>query len=507
MVDLGTLGADSSPAFAVNANGQVVGTSGHAFSWTQAGGMVDLGTLGGASTAIDVNANGQVVGYSDKGEPHAFSWTQAGGMVDLGILNARSTASAVNDRGQVVGFGNLDGSATMHAMVWQFASTPVANAGPSQTVHVGLPVILDGSGSSDPGGFTLTYQWSFFSKPAGSGASLSDPKIVNPTFTSDVRGDYVLQLIVTNSAGNASSPFTVTISTTNSPPVADAGADQSVIVIGTNVQLNGSQSYDLDGDAINYSWTLTSSPPGSTASLIGANTATPTFIAYVHGTYVAQLVVSDQWALSQPKTVTITFENVKPVANAQQSQSIPVGIVAFLDGSGSSDANHDPLTYNWTFVSLPTNSQSAISNPTASIASFMPDLPGTYIAQLIVNDGFVNSDSSTIQFQVFSTESAAIASVTDIQAAVSSLPDIALKNANMKKTLLNKLNAVIASIDASLYADALAKLQIDILGKMDGCATTGNPDKNDWLITCQAQNQVYPLVLETIWIIEGLLPK
>ena len=55
----------------------------HAFSWTQADGMTDLGTLGAArtSSAVNVNAAGQVVGIS---EGHSFSWTKAGGMVDLG---------------------------------------------------------------------------------------------------------------------------------------------------------------------------------------------------------------------------------------------------------------------------------------------------------------------------------------------------------------------------------------------------------------------------------------
>src|SRR5947207_4028599 len=68
-VDLGTLGGTTSSASAVNASGQVVGESSsgdgiRAFSWTAAGGMVDLGTLGGDSVAFAVNASGQVVGHS-----------------------------------------------------------------------------------------------------------------------------------------------------------------------------------------------------------------------------------------------------------------------------------------------------------------------------------------------------------------------------------------------------------------------------------------------------------
>jgi hypothetical protein len=70
---------------------------------------------------------------------------------------------------------------------------PVANAGPNQTVIRGQTVQLDGSGSSQLG--SPTFQWSIYSKPAGSAAVLSS-SLVNPMFVTDKVGLYVLQLVV-----------------------------------------------------------------------------------------------------------------------------------------------------------------------------------------------------------------------------------------------------------------------------------------------------------------------
>ena len=55
---------------------------------------------------------------------------------------------------------------------------PIADAGPNQTVDEGDFVQLDGSGSYDPEGLSLTYSWT-----APPEISLNDPSIVDPTFT------------------------------------------------------------------------------------------------------------------------------------------------------------------------------------------------------------------------------------------------------------------------------------------------------------------------------------
>ena len=90
-------------------------------------------------------------------------------------------------------------------------------------------------------------------------------------------------------------------------PVADAGPDQNAVVGGV-VQLDGSESFDPDGDPISFSWQFMSQPTGSVAELTEPATSSPTFAPDVAGDYVVQLVVSDGTNDSDPDQVTITAQ-------------------------------------------------------------------------------------------------------------------------------------------------------------------------------------------------------
>ena len=158
---------------------------------------------------------------------------------------------------------------------------PVANAGPDQTAFVTQTVTLDGSKSSDVDGDPLTFFWSFVSRPAGSSATLSDPTAVKPAFIVDAEGTYVVQLVV-NDGFEDSAPDTVSISTVNTKPVADAGPDQTALIAQT-VTLDGSKSSDVDGNPLTFFWSFVSRPGGSTATLSDPTAVKPTFVVDAEG--------------------------------------------------------------------------------------------------------------------------------------------------------------------------------------------------------------------------------
>jgi len=91
----------------------------------------------------------------------------------------------------------------------------------------------------------------------------------------------------------------------NQPPVADAGAAQSVAT-GTAVTLSGAASRDPDGDPLSYSWSFTGRPAGSAAALVNPTSVSPSFTPDLAGDYVLSLTVSDGRVTSAPATVTIT---------------------------------------------------------------------------------------------------------------------------------------------------------------------------------------------------------
>src|SRR6476659_1146802 len=155
MYNLGTLGGTNSYAYGLNATGQVTGASDktgdsktHTFLWKPStpngtsGTMFNLGSLGGTeSNGGAINASGQISGSSltnSDAAYHAFLWKPttpngtSGAMHDLGTLGGtESFGGTINTSGQVAGFSYPTGNAAYHAYLW----TPTTLNGASGTMQ------------------------------------------------------------------------------------------------------------------------------------------------------------------------------------------------------------------------------------------------------------------------------------------------------------------------------------------------------------------------------------
>lgn len=183
---------------------------------------------------------------------------------------------------------------------------PVANAG--RDIVITLPqdsVSLNGSASFDPDNNIHDYAWRALSGP-------SSPNVHNPAGATTnvnglVEGSYQFELRVTDTDGLFSRD-TVQVMvikgiTNNHPPIANAGADQTITLPTDNVTLNGSGSTDPDNNIVSYVWTKISGP--SFFSIVNANTAQTQATNLVQGNYQFKLTVTDAGGLFSEDTVQI----------------------------------------------------------------------------------------------------------------------------------------------------------------------------------------------------------
>lgn len=182
---------------------------------------------------------------------------------------------------------------------------PSADAGIDQDSLAGQAITLNASGSSDPDGDTLTYFWTMDSSPAGWSGNIINPDRVSAQFFADTPGTYEAQVTVSDGEYSSSDSVFINVDEPNDQPVANAGFDENVDQ-GDPVSLDGSGSYDPDGDPLTYVWTIVNKPTASNAILNGATTATPSFTADAVGVFSIELIVNDGATSSNADVVRIT---------------------------------------------------------------------------------------------------------------------------------------------------------------------------------------------------------
>jgi hypothetical protein len=276
----------------------------------------------GTAVALD----GQTAAIYALGQLHLLERSVDGNWGQSAKLPAYAGSSGVWIDGETILAGAFTDSETFiragAAFVFQSETpandAPVAIAGSDVAIRAGDNVCLDGGSSFDDNtdSGALQYAWTFSYRPSTSSAELIGADTATPCFTADVADTFSLQLVVSDGQGLSSVPDFLEVGANNLPPTAVAGLDQ-LVVTGTVVALNGSNSTDPENESLTYSWTLDVAPPGSAAVLSGAETATASFTADQEGAYEIALSVSDALGPGESDFLTVVAASPTEFASIQ----------------------------------------------------------------------------------------------------------------------------------------------------------------------------------------------
>jgi len=338
--------------------------------------------------------------------------------------------------------GSLDSNtATISLTIQPINDVPIA-VNDTTTTHEDTPItaIAVLTNDTDTDGDILSI--SDFTQPAhGTAGSNGNGTL---TYSPDLNYNGTDSFTYTISDGNGgtdTASVNITINTVNDAPVAN---DQTVTLNedeSVSITLTAS---DVDGDALTYQ--IGSNPShGKLTGYVPNFTYTPA--ENYNGIDAFTFRTNDGTVNSGDATVAITVNPVNdpPVANAGPDQNGLQGDVITLDGSGSNDIDENNLTYNWTFISVPTDSTAIFSDSSIVNPNFTPDMIGTYEIRLIVNDGMVNSAADTVIVNILASPTVEISALPEtilsgefsILAWTSTNADSCVIEPNVPNTALN----------------------------------------------------------------------
>ncbi len=267
--------------------------------------------------------------------------------------------------------------------------------------HAGLPLqvktgqwVLPSAVMSQLKQSTLSQiSWQLVQAPPLSKAVLRDADQPQPSLVPDQSGDYRLRLLLTDQLQRTSSAellLTARNALQNSAPQARFSLTSNEVAVAQPLILSASASSDADaGDVLSYVWRVLQKPAGSNVGLSQANQPQTGFSASQAGRYLVELQVTDSRgasALAQQE-ILVSSGNLAPVSRFILPARPQLQQLQLLDGSASSDAELQPLQYQWQLLAKPEQSEARLTDADLSRASFTPDLPGQYWLGLTVSDG------------------------------------------------------------------------------------------------------------------------
>lgn len=348
LTDIGSLGGGYSFVTDMNGNGDIVGESwnsfyeSHAFVFRSAM-MTDLGTLGGTSSkAWAINDSGVIVGESTdaNGNTRAFRYS-AGSMQDLGTLGGSAAAAyAVNNNGDVLGDSLIAGDVDYHAFLFTGGRLlDLGTLGGSYSSSVALNNLGHVVGDAeDATGRIVPFLWR-------DGTMVDLNTLLPPDSGWVVYSAYYIndadQIVGFGTHNGQFAWYILTLATANQPPVANAGADQTV-ECGSMTHLDGSASSDPDSDPLTFEWRAGTMVLGYGATLsVNLGLGTHTLTLTVRDSRDASaddsltVVVRDSTApsLACPETHTVATG-----ADCQAAVPDLMSAVVVLDGCTTSSA-------------------------------------------------------------------------------------------------------------------------------------------------------------------------
>lgn len=268
----------------------------------------------GADKSITLPTDTVVItgsGTDSDGTIASYAWTQVSGPSTATLSGA--TTATLTPSNMIQGTyvfrltvtDNIGDSATDDMSVFV---NPAANLPPSVSAGADGSVTLPTNTAnligtvSDTDGTIASISWTQVSGPAA--ATFSSPHASSTAAMALVEGTYVFQLAATDNSG-ATSVDTAQIVVNPAPnvgPTADAGGDKSINLPTNSVVLTGDGT-DTDGTIASYAWTQLSGP--SSATLTGASSNILTASDLVQGTYVFQVLVTDDDGATDTDTAQV----------------------------------------------------------------------------------------------------------------------------------------------------------------------------------------------------------
>ena len=142
---------------------------------------------------------------------------------------------------------------------------------------------------------------------------------------------------------------------------------------------------------------------------------------------------------------------------------------------------------------------------TTATPSFTPDLAGTYVIQLVVNDGFADSTPDTATITAITGAAFAEIKLKDACDLVTGLPSSSFDAPGHRNYFCNMSSKVINFLQMSNLDQAKKHLE-KMISRVDGCSPRGAPDPKgmgqpfaaDFITDCAAQQQLYQLLTDAL---------